>query len=72
MAEQEREVVVDAALAVVQVGMAHAAGLHLHQCLARPRVGDVDGLDADWLALGAGDDCFHLVHARMQSHDWLG
>ena len=30
VAEQEREVVVDAALAVVQVGVADPAGLHLH------------------------------------------
>ena len=43
--EQEREVVVDAALAVVQVGVADAAGLHLHQRLARARVGDQDRLD---------------------------
>ena len=37
VAEQEREVVVDAALAVVQVGVADPAGLDLHQRLARAR-----------------------------------
>ena len=37
VAEQEREVVVDAALPVVQVGVAHAARLHLHERLARAR-----------------------------------
>ena len=37
VAEQERELVVDAALPVVQVGVAHAAGLHLHERLARAR-----------------------------------
>ena len=43
--EQEREVVVDAALAVVQVGVADAAGLHLHQRLAGAGVGDQDRLE---------------------------
>ena len=49
VAEQERELVVDAALAVVQVGVADPAGLHLHHGLARAGVGDVDGLDRDRL-----------------------
>ena len=40
VAEQERELVVDAALAVVQVGVADPAGLHLHHGLTRPRVRD--------------------------------
>ena len=44
--EQEREVVVDAALAVVQVGVADPAGLHLHQRLTRTRVGDQHRLAA--------------------------
>jgi hypothetical protein len=42
VAEQEREVVVDAALAVVQVGVAHPAGLHLHHHLAGTGIGDDD------------------------------
>ncbi len=37
VAEQEREVVVDAALAVVQVGVAHAARLHLRRAPRRGR-----------------------------------
>ena len=42
VAEQEREVVVDPALAVVQVGVADPARLDLHHGLARTRVGHVD------------------------------
>src|SRR5690606_27504455 len=54
--EQERELVVDAALAVVQVGVADAAGLDPHHRLPRPGVGhhDVDHLHVGSLA--AGDD----------------
>ena len=61
VAEQERELVVDAALAVVQVGVAHAACLHLHQCLARSRVGYQDRLDRDGLSFASGDDAADLV-----------
>ena len=39
MAEQERELVVDAALPIVQVGVAHAARLHLDERLAGPGSG---------------------------------
>jgi hypothetical protein len=56
MPEQEREVVVDAALPVVQVGVADPAGLHLHQRLTGAGVGDMDLLDGDRLTLGSGDD----------------
>ena len=49
--EQEREVVADAALAVVQVGVAHAARLHPHERLAGPGIGHHDRLDAHRLAL---------------------
>ena len=63
--EEVREVVTDPALAVVQVGVADAARLHLHERLARPGVGDDDRLDADGLALPPSDDAAHLVaHAR--------
>ena len=54
VAEQEREVVVDAALAVVQVGVAHPAGLDLHDRLAGPGVGDDDVDELDGGALGCG------------------
>ena len=51
VAEQEREVVVDAALAVVEVGVAHAARLHLHERLTGAGIGDDDRLDGDGLLL---------------------
>src|SRR5918912_1323050 len=38
--EAEREVVVDAAFPVVEVGVAYAAGLHGHQRLPRAGVGN--------------------------------
>ena len=62
VAEQEREVVVDAALAVVQVGVADPAGLDLHHGLARTGVRHVDRDELDRRALGAGDDGLDLLH----------
>src|SRR5262249_39538395 len=59
--EQERELIVDAALAVVQVRMAYAARLHRDQHLAGAGVRDEHLLDGDRLALGACDDTAHLV-----------
>ena len=53
VAEQEREVVADAAFAVVQVGVADAARLHLHERFAGTGIGHDDRLDGDGL-LGAG------------------
>jgi hypothetical protein len=61
VAEQEREVVVDAALAIMQVGVADPAGLHLHQRLARPRVGDVHRLHRHRRALRPRDHTANLV-----------
>ena len=43
--EQERELVVDATLPVVEVGVADAARLHLHERLARPRIWHLDDHD---------------------------
>jgi hypothetical protein len=40
MAEQERELVVDTALAIGQVGVAHPAGEDVDDDLARPGSGD--------------------------------
>ena len=60
VAEQEREVVVDPALAVVQVGVADAARLDVDQRLARPGVGDHDGRDLDRRALAPRDDALHF------------
>ena len=61
VAEQEREVVVDAALAVVQVGVAHAARLHLDDRLARPGIGDDDRLDRHRRTLRARHDSANLL-----------
>ena len=61
VAEQEGEVVVDAPLAVVEVGVADAARLDAHECLAGAGVGDEHGLERDRCALGPGHDAAHLV-----------
>jgi hypothetical protein len=61
VSEEEREVVVDAALAVVQVGVAHAAGLHAHECFARSGVGHDDRFHRHRLPLAGGDDSAYLV-----------
>ena len=61
MAQQEREVVVDTTLAVVQVGVAYTARLNGHHGLARARVGDDDGLDRDRLALTLGDNAANML-----------
>src|SRR5205085_12577399 len=65
--EQERELVVDPALAVVQVGVAHAARLHPHVRLTGPRIVDVDRLERDGRSLGPCDDATHLLHAPLLS-----
>src|SRR5581483_4743111 len=51
VAEQERKVVVDCALPIVEVGVAHAARLHAHERLAGPRVGHPYRGNLDRLAL---------------------
>ena len=61
MAEQKWEVVVDAAFAVMQVGVAHAACLHLNQRFTRARVGHDDGCELDRLAFASRDDALNLV-----------
>ena len=67
VAEQEREVVVDAALAVVQVGVADPARLDVDQRLAGAGVGDDDRLDRHRLALAPGDHPAYLVRHRCPS-----
>jgi len=47
--EKEREVVVDPTLPIVQVGMAHAARLHLDQGFPGPGIGHLDGDHLDRL-----------------------
>ena len=54
-AQQEGEVVVDAALPVVQVGVAHPARLHRDQRLAGTGVGHDDRVDLHRRALAPGD-----------------
>ena len=71
VAQQEREVVVDPALAVVQVGVADPAGLDLHHRLARPRVGHVDRDQLDRRALGLRDHGLDLLHGfRLSPLAW--
>ena len=65
VAEQEGEVVVDAALAVVQIGVADPARLHLHHGLARTWVRNVDRDDLDRLRHLAGHDCTNLLHGHV-------
>ena len=74
VAEQEREVVVDPALAVVQVGVAHPARLHLHHDLARPRIRDDDRLDGHRVTLLVRDDPADLLRhaARLLRLDSRG
>ena len=61
VAEQEREVVVDPALLVVQVGVADPAGLDLHHRLAGPGVGHDDRLDPHRLVLARCDHAAYFL-----------
>ena len=61
VAQQEREVVVDPALAVVEVGVAYAAGLHPDERLSGPGVGNRNRLDRDRRLLGRGHHAPHLM-----------
>ena len=61
VAEQEGEVVVDAAFAVVQVGVADPAGLDRHDGFTRPGVGDHDRLDRHRVALLERHDSTNLL-----------
>ena len=65
VAEQEGEVVVNPTLSVVKVGMADAAGLHLHQSFAGARIGYHDGFKGDGCFDAAAHDCPYFV--RHQS-----
>ena len=61
MPQQERELIIDGALAVVQVGVAHAARLDVDDHLARTGVGDHDRLDRDRLADRCGYDTLYFM-----------
>jgi hypothetical protein len=64
VAEKKRELVVDATLAVVQVGVADAARLNGNDGLTRPGIGDDNGLHRDRLAFRLGNDSADfLAHA---------
>ena len=65
VAQQIGELVADGAFAVVEVGVAHPAGLHAHQRLSRAGVGDEDRFDGDRSAGGPGDDSSGLVGHRV-------
>ena len=56
MAEQVGEGVADRAVAIVQIGVAHPAGLHGHEHFARAGVGYEDRQHLDGGALLEGDD----------------
>src|SRR5699024_165743 len=70
MTEQEREVIADSALTVVEVGVADAARLHIDDDLSRPRIGDDDGGEFDWYSLAAGadglDSLWHCVSVCLR------
>ncbi len=67
--EQEREVVVDAAVAVVQVGVADTAGLDCDHGLPRSGIRDDDVDELDRGTLAAGDDARdRLWHGHSPSH----
>ncbi len=61
VAEEERVVVADAALLVVQVGVADAAGLDVHHRLARAGVRHHDRLDADGFVLAGCDHAAYFL-----------
>ena len=61
VAQQERVGVLDVALAVVQIGVAHPARLDLDHGLTGPGIGDDDRLDRDRLALLPGYDSPDLL-----------
>ncbi len=69
VAEQEGEVVVDAAVAIVQIRVADAAGLDLHQRLARAGVGHVDRFQSDRSTLLPRDNSTDLVSHGHSSTD---
>ena len=63
VSEQEGELVVDSTFAVVEVGVADAAGLNGDDGLARTGIWDDDGFERDCLALGLGNNsAYFLTH----------
>jgi len=62
VAEQERELVADSAFAIMQVGMADAARLDVHQRLSRTWIRDQHSLHCHGIALGAGYDATYFMN----------
>src|ERR1035438_6101535 len=58
--EQIGEIVSDATLAIMQIGVADAAGLHPHQGLTGSGIGHQHGHYLYWSTLARGDDAPHL------------
>ena len=67
MSEQEGEVVVDSAFAVVEVGVADAARLHSDERFAGAGIGDDDGFDRDGFAFARRDNAFDLINHNLAS-----
>ena len=65
VAEEERELVVNGTLPVMEIGVANPTGLHGHEDFAGPRIGHLDGLDGDRLSLGSGHHGPDAVRHRM-------
>ncbi|MDI2023283.1 hypothetical protein PJL18_03831 [Paenarthrobacter nicotinovorans] len=61
VAQQEGEVVADAAELVVQIGVADAAGEDVHQGFAGAGFGHKDGFEGCGCAFGSDDDAFDCV-----------
>jgi hypothetical protein len=59
--QQEREIVVDRADFVVEIGVAHAAGLDVDDRLAGPRIRHHDSCELDRLTLRACHDSLDLL-----------
>ena len=70
--EQERKVVADAALAIVQVGVADAAGLHPDECLTRSGIRNDHGLGAYRFTLSGADHAQHLLAHGVDHADRPG
>ncbi|CAM5639901.1 hypothetical protein SVIOM74S_02300 [Streptomyces violarus] len=69
VAQQEGEVVADAALLVVQIGVAHPAGLDAHDRLPRAGIGHDDGLDPYRLVLAR---CDHTAYFLRHADSFVG
>ena len=70
--EQERKVVADAALAIVQVGVADAAGLHPDECLTRSGSGTITVSVRTGSTLSGADHAQHLLAHGVDHADRPG